>query len=163
MQREEDMENRKRFSFNIIDVIAVLLILAVALFAGYRHFLGSEAGSSETVQITYWVKAEGVDASLYESVSSHLPCRMMASGAVLPGTIESVEQYPYLVLSGSGEWVEDPDHTNLVFKVTATVEKQGLMLTKIGDQEIRIGKPHLLKGEWLEFYNTVVVDVDWGD
>ncbi len=158
------MEEKKKFSFNIIDVIAVLLILAVVIYAGVRHFSGKGSGAQvEKVDITYVVKAECVPTELYESSKAQLPCKLMASGAWLPATIESVECRPYLALSGDGQWVEDPDHVNLYFTVTGKVDKTAVMLSRIGEQEIRVGKPHLLKSEWIELYNTVIVDVKWGE
>ena len=61
---EENMEQKaKRVGkFNIIDIIAVLLILAVVVFAGYKLMnRGSgSAGEIEKVKVTYVVRVENV-------------------------------------------------------------------------------------------------------
>ena len=70
--------------FNVIDIIAVILILAVVAFGAWK-LLGSrdggEAGESSMVQVTYVVRAEGVPVELYENCLEHLPSPLMASGA----------------------------------------------------------------------------------
>ena len=76
--------------FNVIDIIAVILILAVAAFGAWK-LLGSgdggEAGESSMVQVTYVVRAEGVPVELYENCLEHLPSPLMASvmlGGMVP-------------------------------------------------------------------------------
>lgn len=81
---EERMEQKaKRIGkFNIIDIIAVVLILAVAVFAGWKLMNrgGGDGGEAAMVKVTYTVKCEGVPAELYENCLSHLPSPLMASG-----------------------------------------------------------------------------------
>jgi len=152
--------------FNIIDIIAVVLILAVVVFAGYK-FLGDGGGSGTAEQtmipVTYQAKIEGVAAELYETSIAHLPSRMMASGALVGGEIVAVEKEPYYVLGPDGEWVEDPEHVTLIFTATTQVAKGPVLLTKVGDQEVRIGKEHIIKSEYLEFQGCTIIDVQWGE
>ena len=153
--------------FNIVDIIAVILILAVLAFAGYK-LLGSR-GDGESVEqamtkVTYVVKVEGVAAELYENCQEHLPSPLMASGALVGGQIETVEMEPYYILGPDGEWVEDPDHVNLLFTAVTETPTGAVMTTKVGDQEVRIGKTdYILKSEFIEFQGGTVVDVQWGD
>ena len=35
------------------------------------------------------------------------------------------------------------------------------MLTKVGEQEVRVGKEHILKSEYVEFAETYIIDVQW--
>ena len=103
-------------------------------------------------------------AELYENCAKLLPSTLMASGTSLPGRIESVEKTPYLVLGPDGQWYEDPDHVNLYFTCTATVNKEAVMTTKIGEQEVRVGKTdYIMKSEYVEFQNLTIIDVDWGE
>ena len=151
--------------FNIIDIIAVILILAVLAFGAWK-LLGSsgggEAGESSMVKVTYVVRAEGVPREVYENCQEHLPSPLMASGALVGGQIESVEMEPYYVLSSSGEWVEDPDHVTLYFTATTETPAGEVMTTKVGDQEVRIGKTdYILKSEYIEIQGGTVVDVTW--
>ena len=160
------MEEKKAFrigKFNIVDIIFAVLILAVAVFAAMR--LLNRGGSIEvpTMDITYVVRVQNVATELYENSRENLPSPLMASGARLNGRIESVEMTPYLVLGPDGEWYEDPDHVNLYFTCTATVPKEEVMTTKVGEQEVRIGKTdYIMKSETVEFQNGTVVDVQWG-
>ena len=161
------MEQKKSFrigKFNVIDIIAVALILAVALYAAAR--LLNRGGTIEvpTMEITYVVRVQNVATELYETSAANLPSPLMASGARLNGQIESVEMTPYLVLGPDGQWYEDPDHVNLYFTCTATVPKEEVMTTKVGEQEVRIGKTdYIMKSETVEFQNGTVIDVDWGE
>ena len=93
--------------FNIIDIIAVILIVAVVAFGAWK-LLGSSGGTAAEdggmVKVTYVVKCEGVPTELYETCQAHLPSPLMASGALVGGQIESVEMEPYYVL---GRWAVD--------------------------------------------------------
>ena len=177
--------------FNIVDIIAVVLILAVVVFAGYK-LLGRDdtvTAEREMTKVTYTVRVEGVAAELYDNCRTHMPSPLMASGALVGGEIVSVEKTPYYVLGPDGQWVEDPDHVNLY--LTATTEVNGgpvmttkvgpnhvtllftaetetptaeVMTTKVGEQEVRIGKTdYILKSEYIEFSNCTIVDVVWGE
>ena len=159
------MEEKKAFrigKFNIIDIIAVVLILAVALYAASRILNRGGTIEVPTMDITYVVRVQNVAAELYENAKENLPSPLMASGVRLNGQIESVEMTPYLVLGPDGQWCEDPDHVNLYFTCTATVPKENVMTTKVGEQEVRIGKTdYIMKSETVEFQNGTVIDVTW--
>ena len=165
---EETMEQKakKIGKFNIIDIIAVLLILAVVVFAGIKLMNrgGTEIGETAMTKVTYTVRVEGVPAELYENCKEHLPSPLMASGALVGGQIESVEKAPYYVLDANGEWIEDREHVTLYFTATTETPSGEVMTTKVGDQEVRIGKTdYILKSEYIEFQGGTVVDVRWGE
>ncbi len=150
--------------FNVIDIIAVVLILAVVVFAGYKLMnRGGGETQAEKVKVTYQVKAEGVPVELYENTKKHLPSKMMASGAYVGGEIVDVEKGPYYVLGPDGQWVEDPYHVNLIFTAETEVAGGGIMLSKVGEQEIRVGKQHIIKSEFVEVMDTIIIDVQWGE
>lgn len=157
------MEQKKR-RFNVIDVIAVLLILAVLVFAGMKLMnRGGQSAPAEKVKVTYTVKAECVAPELYENVKKHLPSKMMASGSFVGGEIISVEKQPYYVLAADGQWVEDPYHINLLLTAETAVADGAVMLSKVGEQEVRVGKEHIIKSEYVEIAKTTIVDVKWGE
>lgn len=150
--------------FNVIDIIAVVLILAVVVFAAWK-LMGSGSVSSDEasmVTVTYVVKCEGVPAELYETCQTHLPSPLMASGQLVGGQIESVEKAPFYVLGPDGQWIEDPEHVTLYFTATTQTAAGDVMTTKVGDQEVRIGKTdYILKSEYIEFSGGTIVDVQW--
>ena len=151
--------------FNIIDIIAVILILAVLAFVGWKLMNrggGADGGETPMTKVTYVVRAEGVPAELYESCAAHLPSPLMASGELVGGQIESVEKAPDYVLGTDGQWVEDPEHVTLYFTATTETPTSDVMTTKVGDQEVRIGKKdYILKSEYVEINGGVIVDVQW--
>lgn len=158
--------NAKRIGkFNIIDIIAVLLLLAVLAAAAWKLLNRAgvaDAGEETAVQVTYVVKCEGVPAELYETCQAHLPSPLMASGALVGGQIESVEKEPYYVLGPDGQWIEDPEHVTLLFTASTQTPAGEVMTTKVGDQEVRIGKTdYILKSEYIEFSDGTIVDVRW--
>ena len=156
------MEQKKKF--NIIDIIAVILILAVVVFAGYKLMnRGGDAVPQEKVNITYQVKAECVAPELYENIQKHLPSKMMAAGAFVGGEIIAVEKQPYYVMDDEGNWVEDPYHINLILTAETAVNGGSIMLSKVGEQEVRVGKEHIIKSEYVEIAGTTIIDVQWGE
>ncbi len=159
------MEQKSKKKFNVIDVIAVILILAALAFVGFKLMnCGGESGEAKMIHVTYVAKAEGVDKSLYDNCVEHLPSPLMASGEILNGQIESVSQEPYYVLDENGDWVEDPYHVNLYFTASIDVPDAAVQTTKVGDQEVRVGKTdYVLKSEYIEFSDITIVDVQWGE
>ena len=156
------MEQKARKRLNIIDIIAVAVILAAVAFVGYKMLgPGGETAAQETVKVTYKVKKEGVPAEMYENSKKHLPSKLMASGAFVGGEVVAVEEEPYYVLGPDGEWILDEAHTTLIFTAVTEVAKGNVMLTKVGEQEVRVGKEHILKSEYVEFAETYIIDVQW--
>ncbi len=207
-------EKAKRVGkFNVVDVIAVILILAVAALVGWKLLGPDDSVSAERAmtkvtyvvkvegvpaelydnciqhlpsplmasgalvggeivdveqepmtKVTYVVKVEGVPAELYDNCIQHLPSPLMASGALVGGEIVDVEQEPYYVLSAGGDWIEDETHTTLLFTAVTETPTAEVMTTKVGDQEVRIGKTdYILKSEFMEFADGTIVDVQWGE
>ena len=145
--------------------IAIVLIVAVLALAAWK-FLGKNGDSIDAelaqTKVTYQVKVEGVAPELYDNCLKHLPSPLMASGALVGGQIEAVEKLDYQVLDANGNWVTDPDHVTLIFTVTTTTPTAEVMTTKVGDQEVRIGKTdYILKSEYIEFSGGTITDVNW--
>ena len=158
---------QKKWKCNVIDVIAVVLIVALAAFVGLK-LLGNrssgEPGEVTMVNLHYTVKCEGVARELYDSCRQHLPSQLMASGELYNGQINDVTMEPYYVLDGNGEWIEDPYHVNLIFTVDASIPKTAVRTNEIAKQEIRIGKAdYILKSEYIEFKESIITDVEWSE
>ena len=162
-----EQKAKKIGKLNVIDLIAIVLIVAVLALAAWK-FLGGNGDSINAEQaqtkVTYQVKVEGVAPELYDNCLKHLPSPLMASGALVGGQIESVEKMDYQVMDANGNWVTDPEHVTLLFTVTITTPTADVMTTKVGDQEVRIGKTdYILKSEYIEFSGGTITDVSWGD
>ena len=156
------MKDGKIGKFNVVDVAAVILIVLAAAFVLWRAVGSSRSEGERTVHMTYRVLVEGAASEIYETAQAHLPSDLMASGEILGGQILSVERQDYLVLGPDGQWVSDPHHVNLIFTVENTSKTGDVLMSKVGEQEIRIGrKDYTLKTEYIEFHNTIILDIDW--
>lgn len=151
--------SQKKWKINVIDVIAVVLIVAVGVFL-FTKLSSGGAGGSETVNIRYTVLCENQPTEIYEAVQQYIPGTLMASGALYNQKIVSVEAEPSLACS-NGEWVEDPDHMDLTFTVEGQVERGQVLIASAGNQEIRIGKVIILKTEYMEFEEAMVTSVSY--
>ena len=160
-----EQKEKRVGKFNIIDIIAVILIVLVIVFAGVKLLNhGDVAPQTPMTKVTYTVKVEGVPAELYETCQAHLPSPLMASGKLVGGQIETVEKEPYHVMDADGNWVEDPEHVTLLFTATTETPSGEVMTTKVGEQEVRIGKTdYILKSEFIELSDGTIIDVSWED
>ena len=152
---------------NIIDLIAIVLIVAVLALAAWK-FIGKNGDiinyERPQTKVTYQVKVEGVAPELYENCQAHLPSPLMASGALVGGQIEAVEKETYQVLDANGNWVTDPDKNLLDLTFTIECNVVNPITTEIGTQEVRIGKTdYILKSEYIEFSDGTITNVIWGD
>ena len=152
----------KSGKYNVVDVAAVILILLAGAFILWRMIGSDNHEQDRNVHMTYRVLVEGAASEIYDTVQAHLPSQLMASGKMLDGNILSVERQDYLVLGPDGVWVSDPNHVNLIFTVENNSQTGDVLMSKVGEQEIRIGrKDYTLKTEYLEFHNTAILDIDW--
>lgn len=158
------MEGKSKRIFgklNIIDVLVLVLVLALAVFVGTKMMGSSDAGEAPArVGITYTALAECRDPLSYEYAAKYVPATIMADGALHSGEVVAVESQPYMIYA-DGQWVEDPYHVNIIFTVEGTVAKEAVMSSLMGKQEIRVGKPHILKTEYVEFQECVITSVEW--
>ena len=86
----------------------------------------------------------------------------MASGVLYDSYVTAVEKRDYFVYE-NGEWVKDPYHCNLVFTVEGNVANATVLTTEVGSQEVRVGKVHVLKTQYLEFDKGIITFVEWGE
>ena len=151
--------SQKKWKFNVIDVIVVVLIVAVAVLLVMK-FSGGETYEAQYGSIRYTVVVQDQPIEVYEGVEEHVPGALMASGARYDDQrIVAVTAKPVLVYS-NGEWVEDPNHVDIFFTVEGTVEITPVMTTTVATQEIRVGREVILKTEYLEFDPAIVTKVE---
>lgn len=151
--------SQKKWKFNVIDVIVVVLILAVAALLVMK-FAGGETYQAQYGTIQYTAVVEDQPVEVYEGVQEHVPAALMASGARYDDQrIVSVSARSVLVRD-NGEWVEDPHHVDIFFTIEGTVEITPVMTTTVATQEIRVGREIILKTEYLEFDPAIVTAVE---
>lgn len=154
---------------NIIDLIAIILIVAVILLLGHK-WIGNKTGASGKggEQVVYTVKVTGVDAKVYESIQNQLPSQLMSSGDLLNGYVTKVEATPSqgntFKLETNNDYgsetitrVDDGTY-DLVFTVEATLTNAATH--ELGTQEVRVGKTHIVKTATFELANGVILSCE---
>ncbi|MGI6497802.1 MAG: DUF4330 family protein [Oscillospiraceae bacterium] len=160
------MKHRK---WNIVDLLIIVVVVVLLIFGGVK-LLGREDGSANASmkQLTYTVKVSGIEKASYASIQNYVPGDLMASGARVDGNITKAESEPsviYVNLNSNGPTpallpVQSNDLVDVVFTIEANVEADGVLTSKVGTQEVRIGKTHIVKTEHIELTGTVLT-VDW--
>ena len=163
------MENKKKkFRFNIIDVVVIVVILAIAAFFAMKFIdFGNNAyvsvGSSDRVR--YVVEVGAMKKSVYEEIAKELPTQMIANGAYCDGHILSAEAEPCIVTDIEFKETGNPlsnyhiTPTEEYVTVRFTCEAgllEGTLLNNVGSQEIRIGRANYVKGKNIECVGTIV-------
>ena len=160
----------KKWKLNIVDIVVILLIVAVAAFFGAKFLRSSNvvpSAGAKTGTITYVVEVSGMTKELYEEVAACIPCPMAASGEWVGGEILEVRGEPCNVkwIESSSpvnvnqtQWVEaDPaqEYVTAYFTCQAKIDLNSL-LNMVGTQEIRLGRHHYVKSVDIELIGTIV-------
>ena len=150
---------------NIIDLIVILVILAavfVAVVLGHK----GEVVSAQPEHIVYTVEVQGVDEDVFRTIQTQLPAQLLASDELVDGYVIAVE----------GVKVEEDDvarieaaksnyyvglHPGLAgtydILVTIEVNLTDTLTSKIGTQEIRVGRSHVIKTNSFELDNGIII------
>ena len=157
---------------NIIDLVVIIMIVAVAFLLGTKLLNSSGEGLGGSGQaVVYTVKVDSVDEEVVNFVQKELekgPCQLVASGelqngyvtkmdaAVAEKTYLTVREIPSADLTAlDGEIAGKYD---VVFTIEATI--QDSPVNKLGSQEIRAGLIHVVKTIPFAFENGVILTVD---
>ena len=148
--------------FNIVDIAAVVFLALAAVFVIWKVTGSSAGGTDRTLTMNFRALVEAVPMEAAENVKDLLPGTLMASGKRLNGQVLSVEEQPHYLMAANGDWIVDPNAVNLIFAITYTGPTGDVILSKVGEQEVRIGRrDYILKTEYFEFYNAIILDNDW--
>lgn len=158
---------------NIIDLL--VLLLAVALIAVVAIKFGGGSGSGGTAQavsglVTYTVEVRGVEPEVYNSICEYVNLtqnkkdQLMADGKMISDAnvidVSATKYVPYgedaLVAGGTND-----DRLTLVFTIQASVAD--VTSNKIGTQEVRIGKSHIVKTSHFECDSGTILTCVWND
>ena len=157
---------------NIIDLIAIILIVAVVALLGTKLMGGQGTGlAGEGQPVVYTVKVSGVEEEVYEFIQNELekgPCQLTASNQMLDGYVTKVEgtvvedatatvqEFPTIGVTGV-DYAEAGTY-DLVFTIEATVKDN--LTSELGSQEIRVGKTHIVKTTTFELENGVILSCE---
>ncbi|MDD4509610.1 MAG: DUF4330 family protein [Oscillospiraceae bacterium] len=159
----------KHKKWNVVDLVIVIVVVVLLIFGCVKLF-GGKGGLSDatTTQITYTVKVCGIEKESYASIQKYVPGELMASGAKVDGSVTKTTSEPsvvYVNLNSNGPMpallpVQSNDLVDVVFTIEAKAEAGDVLTSKVGTQEVRIGKSHIIKTEYIELTGTVLT-VDW--
>ena len=158
---------------NIIDLLAILVILIVIIFAGVKFLGGSKEAPAPTGRLTYTVRVTAQRPEVADWVKNYVDIttgksdQLMASGAMLDAYIVDFKTEPtkYNVLTdGSIKFYDESEMeaiglVDLCFVVQANTAD--MVTSTVGPQEVRVGRSHILKTTHLEFSYGTVESCTW--
>lgn len=153
---------------NIIDLIAIILIVAVLALVGYKFVNRGNGPAGEGVPVVYTVAVDNVDADVYEFIQADLAenNQLTAASEMLEGYITDLQATPaekdsYQMVLGSDNTVQPQLKAgtyDLVFTIEATVKDN--LTSELGTQEIRVGKTHIVKTTTFELDKGVITSCE---
>ncbi len=160
---------------NIIDLLVIVLVIAAAVVVGAKFLGGSEHVASTPVasKLTFVVHVTAWDAESVDKVGEYVDAasgkkeQLLAGSNLLDAYIVDYWTKPteYKRLNTGSIEMLDPEKAAEVglidayFKIEANAAEP--INNKVGTQEVRIGKTHIVKSAHLEFDCGVIVDCDW--
>ena len=148
---------------NIIDLIVILVVLAAvaAVFV-----LGGRGGGGAPQHVVYTVEVQGVDEDVYKNIQNMRPSQLLSSEQLQDGYVTKVE----------GTKVQENDQARIdayqnvyfvgmrpglagAYDVVCTVEANitDTVNSKIGSQEIRVGRNHIVKTVDFELDSGIII------
>ena len=144
---------RRKGKLNIVDFV-VLAIVALGIFLVGAKFLGGSDTPADVsgVPVRYTVLVRSVDARVCDNIMPYKDSnvQLMANGEMVDGFVVGIEQLPHLNY-GTNEagYVIPAEETgeNARFDLLFTIEAKAnnRVNYKVGTQEVRIGKGHIVK------------------
>ena len=155
--------NEKGKLFGIINLVDLLVILFVLLVVGgvaWKIF-GTQVSElvTSTKDITYTVRIRGTFDRYYDSlVANEFPQQLTTSeGYVADAYIVDAERIQYVtqVTTDDGRIVDALDGTKIDILVTIEANVSDTTAMKVGSQEIRTGKDHIVKTKYFEMNGNI--------
>ncbi len=158
------MQKEKK-KINLVDIIIIVLILAVALFFGMKFFGGKNATATKS-DINFTVLVQGVPKQSLDDIKKALPAKQIADGKYIDCETKSVESSPSKVdkieKTNTDPYVkttvlpdQNDEYVDLTFTSNAQVVAASL-LTEVGTQEVRVGRSFIIKAKDFELTGTIL-------
>lgn len=162
-----DQKGRIFGKLNIIDLIVVILIIAAIAVLGIKLTSHSGSADGEGQQVVYTVLVRNVEPEVYEHVKGLIPGQLYAEDELQNAYVTKVEATPVeenaVALEGNiyGTTTvtqEIPGNYDLVFTIEGMVQDN--VSSKLGSQEIRVGKTHIVKTTEFELEHGVILSCE---
>lgn len=124
------MAEKKKFKFNIIDVIVLVVLIAAICFAGYKLFfdrMGNNAGQKEQ-ELSYTVEFFCEESPTFSAELVQVGDQLVDEYMDVPlGTVTSVELAPSVSYASNaeGQWVKSTKEGYSSVKITADLSFRG--------------------------------------
>ncbi len=157
---------------NLIDLLALVLVAAALILLAVRFLRpAGDDPVSGTTKLVYTAQVQSVDQATYDEVMRQMENaggkdQLMANGELLDAYVTKVEAAPHVGYSVDAAGnvlriVEDFEggRFDLTFTVEANVPDA--VTNKVGTQEVRVAKSHILKTTHFEFPYSIIMTCDW--
>ncbi len=158
---------------NIIDLLVLLVLIAGLVLLAVR-FTGSKDKASPAAtsgHLTYQTMCAAINEDVYEEILRQMDAgggkvQLMASGEMLNAYVTHVDAKPHVNLvyddQANLHYVEEYGE-NRRMDITFTIDADGVdqLLKKVGTQEVRVGRTHIVKTLNFEFTNGVITSCSW--
>ena len=157
------MEEKKRPAgkFNLIDVIVLVIIVAALVLFGSKVMGNRGLAESQKSRIEYTVLVKSVVPEACDAILEYKTAnaQLMANGSMVDGYVTDITASPHTeVMAENGAAVRVEDGTmDMVVTIQAAVDST--LTNKVGTQEVRVGKSHIVKTVdfELEGYKSVIL------
>lgn len=160
------MENqKKKFKFNIVDAVVIVVILAVAAFFIMKFIDFRQVQPDMGAQkMSYTVRVDAMPRSMYEEIADKLPAQMISNGGYINGYVQSAEAEECGVTDIEFKDSQNPlscyhvtpadDYVSVIFYCEANIDNS--ILNQVGSQEVRVGRSHYVKTHDVEVMGTII-------
>lgn len=146
-------KSRKFGKFNIVDIIVLVIIVLGLIFVATK-FLGNDDTQTAAggVKIEYTVLVREVDPLVCDTVMGYKKAnvQLMANGAMVDGYVTDIDYRPHVNYETNSDGIvvvsqEEGENArmDMIFTIQATANNA--VNYKVGTQEVRIGKTHIVK------------------
>ena len=161
-----DEKGRLFGKINLVDLIVVLVLVAAVAAVAWK-VVGSKIAASKAPEAPvyeYRVLCSQVYPEVSDFAQTCIGDQLLTNDGRLDGEIVDVVSTPHISSSldntGDGPVLDAPDLRDLVFTIRCRVKVKEDGVYLVGNQEIRVGKVHLVKSTKLEIANGIILSVE---
>lgn len=145
---------------NIVDLLVLVFILLVVGGVSWKIF-GNQIQdvTATTKEITYTVRIRATFPRYYDSLTSRQFPQQLAVGNELikDAYLIKAESVPYVTqaITADGKIVDATDGTKIDILCTIEAKVSDTDVIKVGTQEIRVGKDHIVKTKYFDMNGNI--------
>lgn len=157
---------------NVIDLLVIILAIAAVVVIGSRLF-GEQVGTimNSTTSIRYTALVTGINPEMCEELEKYvdqdagLKDQLMADGELVNGYVVDFYTVPHVNYYSDDEGVittsiEQGENARVDVYFVIEAEVTDPIVNKVGTQEVRTGKSHIVKTTHFEFSYAQIMSCD---